>query len=81
MFGWIALIAVMFSIFWAIFSFASIPMDLIDAALGSFGAWVENLMPEGDFRSLLVEGVIAGVGGVLVFLPQIILLFLFIGLL
>jgi ferrous iron transport protein B len=81
LFGWIALIAVMFSIFWAIFSFASIPMDLIDAALGSFGAWVENLMPEGDFRSLLVEGVIAGVGGVLVFLPQIILLFLFIGLL
>jgi ferrous iron transport protein B len=79
--GWIALIAVMFSIFWAIFSFASIPMDLIDAALGSFGAWVESLMPEGDFRSLLVEGVIAGVGGVLVFLPQIILLFLFIGLL
>jgi ferrous iron transport protein B len=79
--GWIALIAVMFSVFWAIFSFASIPMDLIDAALGSFGAWVESLMPEGDFRSLLVEGVIAGVGGVLVFLPQIILLFLFIGLL
>jgi ferrous iron transport protein B len=79
--GWIALIAVMFSIFWAIFSFASIPMDLIDAALGSFGAWVESLMPEGDFRSLLVEGVIAGVGGVLAFLPQIILLFLFIGLL
>lgn len=79
--GWIALIAVMFSVFWAIFSFASIPMDLIDAALGSFGAWVESLMPEGDFRSLLVEGVIAGVGGVLVFLPQIVLLFLFIGLL
>jgi ferrous iron transport protein B len=79
--GWIALIAVMFSIFWAIFSFASIPMDLIDTSLGSFGAWVESLMPEGDFRSLLVEGVIAGVGGVLVFLPQIILLFLFIGLL
>ena len=79
--GWIALIAVMFSVFWAIFSFASIPMDLIDTSLGSFGAWVESLMPEGDFRSLLVEGVIAGVGGVLVFLPQIVLLFLFIGLL
>lgn len=79
--GWIALVAVMFSVFWAIFSFASIPMDLIDTSLGSFGAWVESLMPEGDFRSLLVEGVIAGVGGVLVFLPQIVLLFLFIGLL
>jgi ferrous iron transport protein B len=79
--GWVALITVMFSVFWAIFSFASIPMDLIDTMLGSFGAWVETLMPAGDFRSLLVEGVIAGVGGVLVFLPQIVLLFLFIGLL
>ena len=80
-FGWIALIAVMFTVFWAIFSFASVPMDLIDSALGSFGGWVEGMLPEGDFRSLLVDGVIAGVGGVLVFLPQIILLFLFIGLL
>jgi ferrous iron transport protein B len=79
--GWVALIVVMFTVFWAIFSFASIPMDLIDGALGSFGGWVEGLMPPGDFRSLLVDGVIGGVGGVLVFLPQIILLFLFIGLL
>ena len=80
-FGWVALIAVMFCVFWAIFSFASIPMDLIDGALGSFGGWVESVMPPGDFRSLLVDGIIAGVGGVLVFLPQIVLLFLFIGLL
>ena len=56
-------------------------MDLIDGALGGFGGWVESLMQPGDFRSLLVDGIIAGVGGVLVFLPQIILLFLFIGLL
>ena len=79
--GWVAFIAVMFTVFWAIFSFASVPMDIIDSALGSFGGWVEEMLPEGDFRSLLVDGVIAGVGGVLVFLPQIILLFLFIGLL
>jgi ferrous iron transport protein B len=80
-FGWVAFAAVMFVVFWAIFSFASIPMDFIDGALGSFGGWVEAMMPEGDLRSLLVDGVIAGVGGVLVFLPQIVLLFLFIGLL
>jgi ferrous iron transport protein B len=80
-YGWIAFLAIMFTLFWAIFSFASIPMDWIDVSLGSFGAWVESLMPEGDLRSLLVDGVIGGVGGVLVFLPQIILLFLFIGLL
>ncbi|MEP2777016.1 MAG: ferrous iron transport protein B [Luteolibacter sp.] len=79
--GWIAFLAIMFTIFWAIFSFASIPMDLIDGGLGSLGGWVEGLMPEGDLRSLIVDGVIAGTGGVLVFLPQIVLLFLFIGLL
>lgn len=79
--GWVAFLAIMFTLFWAIFSFASIPMDYIDVSLGSFGAWVESLMPEGDLRSLLVNGVIGGVGGVLVFLPQILLLFFFIGLL
>lgn len=79
--GWIAFLGIMFAVFWSIFSFASIPMDWIDTTLGSFGGWVESKMPEGDFRSLLVDGVIAGVGGVLVFLPQIVLLFLFIGLL
>ena len=79
--GWIAFLAIMFTVFWSIFSFASIPMDFIDGTLGAFGGWVESLMPDGDFRSLLVDGVIAGVGGVLVFLPQIVLLFLFIGLL
>lgn len=80
-FGWVFFLAAMFTVFWAIFSFASIPMDLIEAVMGALGGWVEGLMPEGDFRSLLVDGVIGGVGGVLVFLPQIVLLFLFIGLL
>ena len=79
--GWIAFLAIMFTLFWSIFSFASIPMDFIDSTLGSFAAWVESIMPEGDLRSLLVDGIIGGVGGVLVFLPQIVLLFLFIGLL
>ncbi len=79
--GWVAFLGIMFAVFWSIFSFASIPMDLIDGATGSFAGWVESLMPEGDFRSLIVDGVIAGVGGVIIFLPQILLLFLFIGLL
>ena len=80
-FGWIAFISVMFAVFWSIFSFASIPMDAIDGALGQLGQWVESQMADGDLRSLLVDGVIAGLGGTLVFLPQIVLLFLFIGLL
>jgi ferrous iron transport protein B len=80
-YGWLALIGIFFTVFWAIFSFAEIPMHWIEAGQGSFGKWVESLMAEGDFRSLLVDGVIGGAGGVIVFLPQIVLLFLFIGLL
>jgi ferrous iron transport protein B len=79
--GWIAFLGTMFAVFWAIFSFAQIPMGWIEAGQGAVGAWVESLMPEGDLRSLLIDGVIGGVGGVVVFLPQIVLLFFFIGLL
>ncbi len=79
--GWIAFLGIMFCVFWSIFSFASIPMDAIDGALGSLGSWVESRMAEGDLRSLIVDGVIAGIAGTLIFLPQIVLLFLFIGLL
>lgn len=79
--GWVSLLAIMFAVFWAIFSFAKIPMGWIEAGQGSLGAWIETLMAEGDLRSLLVDGVLAGVGGVVVFLPQIVLLFFFIGLL
>ena len=81
LFGWLAFMAVMFSVFWAIFSFASIPMGWIEGLTGAAAGGVESMMPEGDLRSLIVDGIIGGVGGVLVFLPQIILLFLFIGLL
>jgi ferrous iron transport protein B len=80
-FGWIAFLATMFMVFWAIFSFAQIPMGWIESGQGAVAAWVASLMPEGDLRSLLVDGVLGGVGGVVVFLPQIVLLFFFIGLL
>ncbi len=69
---------VMLILFEAIFSWSAPLMDLIDAVFGSFGGWVASTMPPGALRSLLVDGVIAGVGGVLVFLPQIFVLFLFI---
>jgi ferrous iron transport protein B len=80
-YGWIALITIFFTVFWAIFSFAEIPMGWIETGQGALGSWVESLMAEGDFRSLVVDGIIGGVGGVVMFLPQILLLFLFIGLL
>jgi ferrous iron transport protein B len=80
-FGPLILLAVMFVVFQAIFSWAQLPMDLIDKGFGALGAAVRATLPAGLFTDLLVDGVIAGVGGVLVFLPQILLLFLFISLL
>ena len=80
-YGWISLIGIFFTVFWAIFSFAEIPMGWIESGQGALGAWVESLMADGDLRSLIVDGIIGGVGGVVMFLPQILLLFLFIGLL
>jgi len=72
------LLAVLFLMFQAVFSWASLPSDLIDAGIGGIGQWFNSVLPEGPLRSLLVDGVIAGIGGVLVFLPQILILFFFI---
>jgi ferrous iron transport protein B len=79
--GWVTFFAIMFAVFWGIFSFARIPMGWIESAQGAVAGGVESLMPAGDLRSLLIDGVLGGVGGVVVFLPQIVLLFFFIGLL
>jgi ferrous iron transport protein B len=80
-FGPLILIALMLLVFQTIFSWANLPMDLIDKGFGKLGEAVGSLMSPGLLRDLLVDGVIAGVGGVLVFLPQILLLFLFIAIL
>ncbi len=56
-------------------------MDLLEKGFGAFGDFVRSSLPEGLLTDLIVDGVIAGVGGVLVFLPQILLLFLFISIL
>ena len=79
--GLLAFLAVMFLVFYAIFSVATVPMDLIELGFESLGDWVSQVVPEGDFQSLLRHGVIGGVGGVLVFLPQICLLFLMLAIL
>ncbi|HEX9919734.1 MAG TPA: ferrous iron transporter B, partial [Pyrinomonadaceae bacterium] len=80
-FGPLILFAVMLLILQTIFSWAQLPMDLIDGGFGHLGGLVRATLPPGLLTDLLVDGVIAGVGGVLVFLPQILLLFLFISLL
>ena len=78
LFGLLALAAVMFLIFQAVYAWATPMMDGIEAATGWLGGAVGGAMPDGPLRGLLVDGVIAGLGGVVVFLPQILVLFAFI---
>ncbi len=79
--GWLVLGGIMTLVFLSIFTLAEYPMNLVDRAIASLADSVKTAMPAGDFRNLITDGAIAGVGGVLVFLPQILILFLFIGLL
>ncbi len=72
------LLAVLFLIFQAVFAWAQVPMEAIKAGVQAVGQFVSTTLPAGPLRSLLADGVIAGVGGVLVFLPQILVLFFFI---
>jgi ferrous iron transport protein B len=72
------LAALMFLVFQAVFSWAAVPMDLIKNGVEGLGAWVGSSLAEGPLRSLVVEGIFGGVGSVLVFLPQILILFFFI---
>jgi ferrous iron transport protein B len=79
--GPIILLLVMLLVFQAIFSWASLPMSLIDNVFSGLADLVRTHLPSGIFTDLLTDGIIAGVGGVVAFLPQILLLFLFISLL
>jgi ferrous iron transport protein B len=80
-FGLVILIAVLLLVFQTIFSWANLPMDLLEQGFGALGDFVRAELPEGILTDLLIDGVIAGVGGVLVFLPQILLLFFFLSIL
>ncbi len=77
-FGLLTLAVVMFLIFQAVYAWATPLMDLIDAGTKWLGAQAAAILPEGPLASLVVDGVIAGMGGVVVFLPQILILFAFI---
>ncbi|SDI39645.1 ferrous iron transporter B [Propionivibrio dicarboxylicus] len=76
--GPLLLTVVLFLMFQAVFAWAKWPMDLIESATGALGTLAGDHLADGWFKSLLVDGVIAGAGGVLVFLPQILILFFFI---
>ena len=79
--GALVFITIMATVFQSIFTWAQVPMNLIDQAFGALGAAVKAALPDGVLESLLVDGIISGVGNVLVFVPQIALLFFFLGLL
>ena len=80
-FGYLIFSAVLFVIFQFIFSFASIPMDFIDAQTTNFSDFIANQLPAGLLNDLICQGIIPGIGGVIIFVPQIALLFLFISIL
>ncbi len=72
---------VMAALFWSIFALATVPMDLIEATFAHFGGWLEGALPAGAVRDLLIGGLLGGISGTVVFLPQICLLFFLITLL
>ncbi|RMH90780.1 ferrous iron transport protein B [Lysobacter pythonis] len=78
LFGLATLAVLMFLMFQAVYAWATPLMDLIEAGTGWLGDTAGALMPEGPLQSLMVDGIIAGLGGVVVFLPQILILFFFI---
>jgi ferrous iron transport protein B len=76
--GMLVLAVLLFLVFQAVFSWAEAPMGWIESGTTALAGWVNGALPDGALRSLLADGIIAGVGSVIVFLPQIVILFLFI---
>jgi len=79
--GTLVFLGVMGALFWTLFALATVPMDLIELTFASLGSAVSAVMPDGPLRDLLIDGVIGGIAGTVVFLPQICLLFFMISLL
>ncbi|PQA59023.1 ferrous iron transport protein B [Siphonobacter curvatus] len=79
--GYAVFFGILFLIFQSIFSLAEYPMDWIDTGMASLNEWVKSVLPDSMLTSLLTDGLLAGIGGVVVFIPQIAFLFVFISLL
>ncbi len=80
-FGYAIFFMILLLIFQAIYDWSAVPMDFIDSTFASLSDWVKNTLPEGAFTNLLAEGIISGLGGIVIFIPQIAFLFLFIAIL
>jgi len=79
--GYLIFSIIMLTIFQAIFNWSTIPMDFIDVTFASFSEWAKDELPTGPFSNLISEGIIPGLGGIVIFIPQIAFLFLFISIL
>ncbi|MFL1012398.1 ferrous iron transport protein B [Flavisericum labens] len=79
--GYTIFFVILLTMFQAIYDWSSVPMDFIDSAFASLSEWTKNQLPKGAFTNLLAEGIIPGLGGIVIFIPQIAFLFLFISVL
>jgi ferrous iron transport protein B len=79
--GYVIFLGILFLIFQSIFSWSTIPMDFIDSTFASLSSWAAEELPSGILTDLLSQGIIPGIGGVIIFIPQIAFLFLFISIL
>jgi len=79
--GYVIFTVIMLVIFQAIYDWSSYPMDFIDTTFANLGEWSRNALPAGSLTNLIVEGIIPGLGGIVIFIPQIAFLFLFISIL
>jgi len=79
--GYVIFFSILFLIFQSIFAWAQVPMDFIDTAFAKLSSYLISALPSGPFSSLLAEGIVPGIGGILIFIPQIAILFAFISIL
>ena len=80
-FGYLIFAIILMLIFQSIFDWASIPMDFIDAVFADLSTLVKSTLPEGQLTNLISEGIVPGIGGIVIFIPQIAILFLFVAIL
>jgi len=80
-FGYLIFFSILLLIFQAIYDWTGIPMDFIDECISAASEWTKNTLPEGAFTNLIAEGILTGIGGIVIFIPQIAFLFLFLALL
>lgn len=73
--GYLILLAVLFILFQSVFWLASYPMDWIDGGTASFSSWLSSVLPQNNWTDLFINGIVAGLGGIVIFVPQIAILF------